>query len=415
MDAIWDQRTKSVIVIGHGEYRPKGYMADAPIPMMEGENSCVHITCRTPTVYTSRGEFVPGGFYLTPTPSAYRGQIGGGTVFTENMMYYPYYTYGVQGVYFNFVDRKMHGFQSKTLGPPDGSIAFREDSGRYLSKLGYSTQYTASTTPVFLGNISQYNGVSKHTAMRILDELAWEDPLGTPLSDMYFEKLSDLRLTTNTLTNIAEVVGLAKDLRHPLKLLDDLRTAIRRRQLEGKDVKDLWLKYRYVYSTTKMDAKEVATKHKVIARENSGTFRCSGHSKLGKLQLKMDYRPTENIFERSALELLSFPKQIGVDPSLYNLWDAVPFSFVVDWFAPIGDNLERMSQMSWAASMPYDVTNVLASSTITGYQYGNRTYDIYRRFPYYPDYSFEFEGKDKASIHTWMKRGVDIVTLQKKF
>jgi hypothetical protein len=48
---------------------------------------------------------------------------------------------------------------------------------------------------------------------------------------------------------------------------------------------------------------------------------------------------------RSALEL-------DLTPSLSNLWDLVPFSFVIDWFLPIGDQLAFLENKNYASTLP---------------------------------------------------------------
>lgn len=42
-------------------------------------------------------------------------------------------------------------------------------------------------------------------------------------------------------------------------------------------------------------------------------------------------------------------------PSLANLWDLVPYSFVIDWFLPIGDRLEQIEQRNYIATLPVKV------------------------------------------------------------
>jgi hypothetical protein len=39
-------------------------------------------------------------------------------------------------------------------------------------------------------------------------------------------------------------------------------------------------------------------------------------------------------------------------PSFSNIWDAVPWSFVVDWFLPIGDVFEKQEQRSYVETLP---------------------------------------------------------------
>lgn len=49
--------------------------------------------------------------------------------------------------------------------------------------------------------------------------------------------------------------------------------------------------------------------------------------------------------QRSAYEL-------DLVPSLENIWDLVPFSFVVDWFLPLGDQLAALEAKNYASTLP---------------------------------------------------------------
>jgi hypothetical protein len=55
--------------------------------------------------------------------------------------------------------------------------------------------------------------------------------------------------------------------------------------------------------------------------------------------------------------------ELDLMPSAANIWDAVPFSFVVDWFVPIGDMLERQETTSYVATLP--VRKVFLTREIT--------------------------------------------------
>lgn len=52
-------------------------------------------------------------------------------------------------------------------------------------------------------------------------------------------------------------------------------------------------------------------------------------------------------------------------PSASNLWDLVPFSFVVDWILPIGNNLEAMEQKGYTSTLPVMVCYLTNKATFT--------------------------------------------------
>lgn len=55
--------------------------------------------------------------------------------------------------------------------------------------------------------------------------------------------------------------------------------------------------------------------------------------------------------------------ELDIAPSAANLWDLVPYSFVVDWFLPIGKNLENREDRSYMETLPVD--SVFLSSKLT--------------------------------------------------
>lgn len=108
---------------------------------------------------------------------------------------------------------------------------------------------------------------------------------------------------------------------------------------------DSWLKWRYVYTTTKLDVRSM---HEFLDRGLSlfestckSDFSCHGYAHIGDLTCRcsttLQSRQLKEQFRRASQSLHT-----------YDLWDLVPWSFVVDWFIPIGSmlqNLEYQSQL----------------------------------------------------------------------
>jgi hypothetical protein len=65
----------------------------------------------------------------------------------------------------------------------------------------------------------------------------------------------------------------------------------------------------------------------------------------------------------------------------YVLWDAIPFSFVVDWFAPIGDVAEAISDAKHYSSDMYEFTSCGFSVKYTMGEWGTRYYRWYQDPP----------------------------------
>jgi hypothetical protein len=63
----------------------------------------------------------------------------------------------------------------------------------------------------------------------------------------------------------------------------------------------------------------------------------------------------------------------GLSPDFYVIWDMIPYSFIVDWFIPVGDMLSVLDAESVYCGDRYDISNVCFSLTyereIDGYCY----------------------------------------------
>jgi hypothetical protein len=147
----------------------------------------------------------------------------------------------------------------------------------------------------------------------------------------------------------------------PYRYLKDLRKGLL--NASSKAIKDAWLAYRYAYSTSSMDADEMASYidyltsaidapyHKLYGFASDSydgvaytvTFKTTIHS--------LNFRSTE-----------SYLLEYGLLPTPYVVWDSIPFSFVIDWFLPIGDILESIDNIDYLNSA-FELKNQTASVT----------------------------------------------------
>lgn len=109
---------------------------------------------------------------------------------------------------------------------------------------------------------------------------------------------------------------------------------------------DTWLSYRYSFTTSVADAEQALLYLKRHVFDLKDTYTSYGISFRDgvtcRCTLKMSQR--ENV---SAVQnLWREAYKMGLQPNPYVLWDMVPFSFVADWFTPIGDVAEAISKGS---------------------------------------------------------------------
>lgn len=121
--------------------------------------------------------------------------------------------------------------------------------------------------------------------------------------------------------------------------------------LVPSSAKDAWLFYRYQYTTSKLDVEEYIDATKRLAAlaampgiRSDGTATCDGIS--CHVTIRVD---PSAIIPNNVKEWL---RSYGFELSWLNVWDMIPYSFVVDWFFHVGSFLEVMEKESWAYTLP---------------------------------------------------------------
>lgn len=176
----------------------------------------------------------------------------------------------------------------------------------------------------------------------------------TPWS-LWSDALSDVSLEANNIdsarTLFSDLFSASKSIQDGLTLLPN---NIERLLKLGKLAGDAWLTYRYVYNTTKSDIQDFLGKLDVAFgsfEDQCHTIRSGttvgkvNHHLTARLSPPVTYSPSEsfNILYSKVKSLNWRLRSMGVYPSLANLWDIVPYSFMVDWFLPVGDLLSELN------------------------------------------------------------------------
>jgi hypothetical protein len=137
------------------------------------------------------------------------------------------------------------------------------------------------------------------------------------------------RLNDNSIANIAELCSFIYNL------------VVNHRVQMPASLSDAWLQYRYQYTTTKLDTKEaIDFVHRHMDIEHLESFSCHGSShvsygdvegivKCGFRVIPKDLRTLNRVWRA----LYTY----GLEPNFYVVWDLIPYSFIVDWFIPVGD------------------------------------------------------------------------------
>jgi len=157
-------------------------------------------------------------------------------------------------------------------------------------------------------------------------------------------------LNDNTVSNVLEIVSFLKG------IILDHRVEIPR------SLSSAWMAYRYSYTTTKLDVKEaVGFVHRTMGKDLFGKgFSCYGSASdiIKGVPVTCRCRFDCKQKELDRLEsIMSALYRYGLSPSFYIFWDMVPYSFIVDWFIPVGDILSGYDK-THMYDRTYDFSNL---------------------------------------------------------
>lgn len=170
----------------------------------------------------------------------------------------------------------------------------------------------------------------------------------------YSDAVDNLDLSSvNTLANVVESADLLVDAAIALRSFfrKDYANLLKKAR-EALDPRDIWLKYRYVFTTTRLDLKEYAKTLQRLGDLASirETITSNGFYADETGTYKVSIRiPVEEIIPT---DTVSFLAAIGAEPTWVNLWDLVPYSFIVDWFLHVSEILEAVERWGSAIDLP---------------------------------------------------------------
>jgi hypothetical protein len=254
-------------------------------------------------------------------------------------------------------------------------------------------------------------------------------PYGTPLFEWlvqhaWFDALQAIpRANQNSLQNLQAAFELLANIRSgnlveiPDILMSQWEDWTRNADHAAKAYGELWLKYRYEYTTTKADIDEyVAFGLNIVDRymQQISSSRVHGHAEKDGCICNCSMTWAE----RGLTGLQSFFKGLytsGLEPNAYVLWDFVPFSFVADWIAPIGDVLQVYSDSQYKNELYYEFSDVVFSIRYSTGPIAGMTAEHYVRWiatePTPVEYDYWFDREGGASPTTVFKRVLDTGSL----
>lgn len=145
---------------------------------------------------------------------------------------------------------------------------------------------------------------------------------------------------SNGIAYTKDMINLKRDAADTLSLL----TSLAKGGGLAKKAANLFLSFYYGWRLMIKDSEELANAYQKVASLQSDKCRCTSrrtweaHGATYTATLQCYYR---RYAKASKLDQFILDNDLALTPE--NLWDLVPFSFVVDWFTGIGDILEDAS------------------------------------------------------------------------
>jgi hypothetical protein len=265
--------------------------------------------------YLDRGGNVPQAYWVDVTPGDYDGWLSAARRYLSSLAW--------------ITKSVIVRYKSGSWGNSKKLIGYKQPSFNFRNNELDTFQWAAEFGILVNGSASR-----------------WATAYSRAVENLDITQVNSL---ANVLSAAEAIVGLAKLVRNIFKgdfgrIAADLKSAA--------DPRNLWLSYRYVYKTSKADLEDYS---KMIQRlgdlANAGTkLSTSGgfSDETGDYLVKLSVN-TDDVIPKNTVEFLA---AIGVEPNAQNIWDLIPYSFVVDWFFHISDLMEWVDKWGNAIDFP---------------------------------------------------------------
>jgi hypothetical protein len=181
------------------------------------------------------------------------------------------------------------------------------------------------------------------------------------------------RLNDNSISNVIELVSFIYNLvvKHQIEIPKSLGSA--------------WLSYRYQFTTTKLDAEEAIQfvhRHMDLGDLDKG-ITSYGAAFTTYNGIDVSCRCLVQVTPRELGYLDKIWRGLytyGLQPNFYVIWDMIPYSFIVDWFIPIGDMASVLDAKRMYSGDYYDFKRICYSLSYD-HIIDNKRYHCYTRWP----------------------------------
>lgn len=211
---------------------------------------------------------------------------------------------------------------------------------------------------------------------------AYLHPFATGFKTAYVDAINKLPVVaSNTLANVIEAIDALKTAATTINSLRKgrigaadsvsgrLAQAGRASSVaELADPRKAWLTYRYAYNTSVSDAEEYKDFVKRIVDLQSlccDTVTVNGFYREG--EIRYSFSGSIDLASLLPSDVAGKLRLLGLEPSLTNTWDLIPYSFMVDWFIDVSGFTEWLEQNS--NSLEFTLTDMWYSAVVATPEY----------------------------------------------
>lgn len=218
----------------------------------------------------------------------------------------------------------------------------------------------------------------------LASQITAQMPRITPTDEEKYFACRDALRELDTNINLYEffqpfVGGLkatVKSLTGPIKAL---ATQVANGHISAKTAADMFLADKYGWQNLVRDLQKIPEEYdRLLSMAAQSTLHL--HGKYSDTRATIRCRPLQSG--------IVWTDALGITPNLSNLWDLVPFSFVVDWAFKAGENLEEIEFASKYGSGKFRILWICYSQkhtptctlTLPGFPDLKLTYSVYKRW-----------------------------------
>lgn len=198
-------------------------------------------------------------------------------------------------------------------------------------------------------------------------------PRDFPIEDKNYGDLA-MEASEAVNRNKVNMLEFMSDLRHPADLIPKLKKLKNLKGLAGN-----FLTVDYGVLPTIRDLDSIAKAFRNVARyfDKNGFTSYTAGSTQDLAVNSLSYELVQHIKLAIADEddeldaLVTRLESMGTFPTLQNIWDLIPYSFIVDWFVDVGDYLKRVDASSRIARLNIRYVTMSRKTISSGYSSPN--------------------------------------------